>query len=89
MLDPQFIKLIGYAAAALTTLSFVPQAVLTIRTQDTKSISLGMYLMFFIGVLLWLLYGIYIKDTAVIAANIVTAMLAFVILAIKIVNIRR
>ena len=48
----------GYAAATLTTLAFVPQAVKTIRTRDTRSLSLGMYLVFTIGIGCWFAYGI-------------------------------
>ena len=48
---------IGFAAAALTTASFVPQAWLTFRTRDVSGISLGMYGAFTVGVALWLVYG--------------------------------
>ena len=36
-------EFIGYAAASLTTISFFPQALKTLRSGDTRSISLGMY----------------------------------------------
>lgn len=75
--------LIGYAAATLTTLSFVPQAVLTLRTRDVSGISLGMYSCFTIGVALWLLYGIELGEWPIIAANAVTLTLALVILGTK------
>ncbi|MFA5982670.1 MAG: SemiSWEET transporter [Methylococcaceae bacterium] len=81
--------LIGYAAAALTTLSFLPQALLTIKTKDTDSLSLSMYSLFTLGVLLWLIYGIYLKNTAVIAANAVTFFLSALILGFKIYNCLR
>ena len=50
-------NMIGYAAAILTTISFLPQAIMTIRTRDTESLSLAMYSSFTLGVLLWLVYG--------------------------------
>ncbi|AEG01402.1 SemiSWEET transporter [Methylomonas methanica] len=81
--------LVGYLAAALTTVSFLPQAVLTLKTRDTDSLSLGMYSLFTSGVLLWLIYGIYLANPAIIAANAVTFLLAAVILSIKILNLRR
>lgn len=46
--------LIGYLAAALTTFSFLPQALHTFRTRDVSGISLGMYGSFTLGVALWL-----------------------------------
>lgn len=88
MSDPVLFQYVSYMAATLTTVSFLPQAIMTIRTRDTQSISLAMYLMFFVGVLLWLVYGLYLQDTAMIFANIITALLASVILMIKILNIR-
>jgi MtN3 and saliva related transmembrane protein len=73
----------GYAAAALTTGSFIPQAIMTIRTRDTRGISRGMYAMFTVGVALWLTYGIVIDSWPMIVANTVTLALAGSILALK------
>lgn len=76
-------ELIGYCAAALTTLSFLPQAWLTFRTRDVRGISLGMYSAFTLGVALWLLYGLLMGAWPVIAANAITLGLATVILCMK------
>jgi MtN3 and saliva related transmembrane protein len=73
----------GYVAATLTTLSFVPQAVKTLRTRDTRSISLYMYLVFTVGVAFWLLYGIALLSWPMIVSNTVTLGLAVTILAMK------
>ena len=82
-------ELFGYFAAALTSLSFLPQAVMTIRTRDTHSLSLSMYSLFSTGVLFWLLYGIYLQNAAIIAANAITLTLATPILLIKLHNTLR
>ncbi|CAA9891367.1 Sugar transporter SemiSWEET [Candidatus Methylobacter favarea] len=79
--------IIGYLAAILTTASFLPQAILTIKTKDTKSLSLSMYALFTLGVLFWLIYGLSIADKAIIFANSITLILAATILSIKIYNI--
>ncbi|MGR9012874.1 MAG: SemiSWEET transporter [Gammaproteobacteria bacterium] len=76
----------GYLAATLTTASFVPQAILTIKTRDTASLSLGMYSAFTLGVLCWLIYGIHLGDKAIIVANAITLLLAASILCFKIYN---
>lgn len=76
--------LLGYTAAALTTCSFVPQAVLTLRTRDTRGISLGMYSAFTLGVALWLVYGLMLGEWPIIVANTVTLGLAATILVTKI-----
>lgn len=73
----------GYLAAAMTTLAFVPQAIKTIRTRDTRGISLGMYVVFTIGIAFWLVYGIALGSTPMILSNIVTFMLSATILGLK------
>lgn len=73
----------GYTAAAMTTLAFVPQAVKTIRTKDTRSISLGMYLVFTAGIAMWLIYGIALDSMPMILSNIVTFILSATILGLK------
>ncbi len=80
---PDLTDLIGYLAASLTTLSFVPQALHTFRTRDVRGISLGMYSVFTLGVALWLLYGLALKAWPVVAANAITLCLAGAILGMK------
>lgn len=82
-------EIISYIAAVLTTASFVPQAILTIKTKDTESLSLGMYSSFTLGVLCWLIYGIHLGDRAIIMANVITLLLASTILSCKIYNMVR
>lgn len=76
-------ELTGYLAAFLTTISFVPQAMRTLRTRHTKSISLLMYSLFTTGIAVWLTYGIMLGNWPIIAANVVTLGLASTILAMK------
>ena len=76
-------ELMGYIAAALPPLSFVPQAWLTFRTRVTRGISLGMYSVFTLGVALWLAYGLATRAWPVVVANAITLPLAFFILLMK------
>ena len=76
-------ELVGYAAAALTTVSFVPQVWHTWRTRDVGGISLGMYSAFAIGVFLWLAYGLLLDAWPIVVANAITFALAIAILAMK------
>ncbi|MBL8339930.1 MAG: SemiSWEET transporter [Rubrivivax sp.] len=76
-------EVLGALAAVLTTAAFVPQAVLTLRTRDTRGISLAMYTAFTLGVSLWLAYGIVIGRWPIIVANAVTLALAATILVTK------
>ncbi len=73
----------GYLAAVMTTLAFVPQAIKTIRTKDTRSISLGMYVVFTAGIAMWLVYGIALDSMPMILANVVTFLLSATILGLK------
>ena len=73
--------LLGLAAAACTTASFVPQVVKAWRSGSSADLSLGMYGLFTLGIALWLAYGIVIRDTPIIVANVVTLALVLSILA--------
>jgi MtN3 and saliva related transmembrane protein len=83
-LTPFVIEIIGSFAALLTTISWLPQAIKTLRTRQTRDISLYAQIMLFIGILLWLLYGLMISSWPLIGANIVTLVLVGVILTMKI-----
>ncbi len=80
--------LLGLVAATCTTISFIPQAVKVIRTKDTRSLSLPMYALFTIGITLWLVYGLLIKDIPIVAANTVTIALTIIII-VSILRYRR
>lgn len=82
-------ELAGYIGAFLTTISFLPQAIQTIKTRDTSGISLAMYAMFVVGVVFWLIYGILLNNITIIVANIVTLSLAGIVLVIKMQNCRK
>lgn len=75
---------LGYAAATLTTASFVPQAWLTFKTRDVRGISLGMYSAFTLGIALWLVYGWRIEAWPVVIANVITLALAASILVMRV-----
>jgi MtN3 and saliva related transmembrane protein len=83
-MDPSTVQVLGFVAAALTTLAFVPQALLTWRRRRAEGVSLGMYALFTLGVALWLVYGVAIHAWPVIISNAVTLLLALFILGMKI-----
>lgn len=78
--QPTAVQLLGYAAASLTTLSFIPQALKTLRSGDTSGISLRMYALFTAGVACWAVYGLLTGDGPLIAANLITLVAAGLIL---------
>ncbi len=75
--------IIGYAAATLSTVSFVPQVWKTWKSRTAQDLSLAMLLTFSLGVLLWLVYGLAIGATPVVVANAVTLVLALALVAMK------
>jgi MtN3 and saliva related transmembrane protein len=81
MMNP--VDLLGYSAASCTTSAFLPQVLKAVRKKDTRSLSLGMDLIFTVGVGAWLAYGILKKNPAITLANGLTSILALAILVIK------
>jgi MtN3 and saliva related transmembrane protein len=78
-----YVEIIGYLAAAFGTFAFLPQVIKTWKTRSTKDLSLGMYVVFCIGVVFWLTYGILIKSWPLIIGNIVSTIFGSIILFFK------
>ncbi|MEK6585373.1 MAG: SemiSWEET transporter [Nitrospirota bacterium] len=76
--------ILGITAGTLTTVAFIPQLAKALKSKSTGDLSWGMVLMFTIGVLLWLIYGIWIDSLPVILANAVTLLLQLGIVSLKI-----
>src|ERR1700690_74509 len=83
MLSQQDVNMIGYVAATLTTISFLPQLIRVVKLKSARDISLGMFLIFSTGTLGWLIYGVLAPSTPVWLANAVTLVLSLSILVLK------
>ena len=81
--EPVWVEWIGFVAAFCTTAAFIPQLVRVYRLKSARDISLPTFLLFSVGVFLWLLYGIYTGSRPVIASNTVTLVLSLSILFLK------
>lgn len=77
------LEFVGLIAGLCTTISFLPQALQVIRTRDTRSISLLMYVVFVSGVAMWIIYGVLISSLPVLMWNFFTLLLAGTILHLK------
>lgn len=77
------ITIVGLLAGFLTTGSFLPQIIKTIRTKDTRNISLTMYVIYVIGVILWLAYGYVINDIVLLITNSFSLVFGIVLLIMK------
>jgi MtN3 and saliva related transmembrane protein len=82
-MDKNIIQMLGLIAGACTTIAFLPQVIKTWKSRSAKDLSLSMFSIFSVGVALWLLYGILVQDVPVIAANMITLMLAATLLVFK------
>jgi len=76
-------ELIGYCAAVLTTIAFLPQVIKVWQSRSAKDISLPMYSLFTLGTALWLAYGLASHSLPVTVANAVTLVLAIGVLVAK------
>ena len=74
------VTVLGLVAALFTTASFVPQVVKTWRSGSSSDLSLGMYSLFAVGIMLWLVYGVMIRDLPVVLANGITLVLVIAVL---------
>lgn len=75
--------ILGMIAGMLTTIAFVPQVVKTWRSKSTDDISYGMFILFSLGLVLWLAYGIVLNALPIIISNTITLILALIILGLK------
>jgi MtN3 and saliva related transmembrane protein len=82
-MTPAQIEIVGYIAALCTTLCWLPQAVRTIRTKDTRAISLVTQAFFALGITLWMVYGVALGSWPVILSNLVTFPLVMVVIVMK------
>lgn len=87
--EPLYADLAGYAGGLLTTVAFLPQVVKTYRSRSARDISLGMYLIFTAGILLWLAHGLLSGSGPVVAANSVGLTLSVSMVVMKLVFDRR
>lgn len=79
-----YTEIIGFIAAFLTTVAFLPQVYKTWKTKDVSSLSLPMLFMFFVGVFMWLIYGFYKDSPSIIVANAITLGSSFLLVYFKV-----
>ena len=84
MSDSNYIDIFGFLAALLTTIAFLPQVYKTWQTKSADDVSLVMLILFIIGLICWIIYGIKINSIPILVANIFTLIFNFSILILKI-----
>ena len=82
-MNASWVQVAGFAAAFCTTVAFVPQLLRVLRRRSADDISLPMFVLFSLGVLLWLVYGLAVHSWPVIVSNAATLGLSLAILVLK------
>jgi len=77
---------LGYFARSLVVISLLPQVIKSWKTKLTRNISLWRYVIYVIGLILWITYAVIIKNGPVGVMNGIGLMLALSILYLKIKN---
>ena len=77
------IEILGLAAGTITSITFLPQVIKIWKTRSAKDLSLLMLLLLIAGVLLWLSYGLFVKDTAIIYTNSMVLAMSMIMLFFK------
>ena len=75
---------LGITAGFVSTVAFLPQVMKICRTQSTKGISLGMYILYSLGLILWGIYAYLIQSWPLLLTEIVTGLMTFYILVMKV-----
>jgi MtN3 and saliva related transmembrane protein len=75
--------ILGYVAGAMTTMSLVPQVIKMWKTKSARDVSLVMFLIFSVGISLWIAYGVSLHSMPIIIANTVSLLLGFIVLGLK------
>jgi len=84
-MDKHYIELIGVIAAIFTSTGYIPQLYKTIKTKNVEGVSLFMFLVLFIGIIFWLIYGFLIDSFAIKLANIFSGLIVFTLIVLRII----
>ena len=79
-------EIIGYLAGICTAIAFLPQSIRTIKTKDVRGLSLSSYVIYCLGVLSWIAYGVYLHSIQMMFFNTVSLLFTVIILYIIIIQ---
>lgn len=75
-----FGELLGYIAGLCTAVVFLPQSIQTIKTKDVSGLSLGSYVIYCVGMVSWIAYGVYLHSFQMMLFNAISLFFAVIIL---------
>lgn len=79
-------EFLGYLAGICTAVVFLPQTIQTIKEKNVSGLSLGTYIIYCVGMISWILYGIYLNSIQMIVFNTISLFFGSIILYMIIKN---
>ncbi|HWY78905.1 MAG TPA: SemiSWEET transporter [Candidatus Sulfotelmatobacter sp.] len=77
------IQLLGYTAGGFVVFASLPQIIKIMKSRRTADVSLPMYITLNIGIFLWIIYGFFTHQSAIIVTNIAFQIFNIIILFLK------
>lgn len=78
-----FAEILGYAAGALTAITFLPQVLKTWKERSARDVSMNMFLIAFVNEVMWLVYGFMINNMIIILTNAAMLFMSGAMIALK------
>ncbi len=75
--------ILGYAAGAITSLTFLPQVVKTWREKSAKDVSLLMFIIAAINEVMWIVYGALLDNWVIILTNAIVLSMSLIMIFLK------
>jgi MtN3 and saliva related transmembrane protein len=75
--------ILGYAACAVTALTFLPQVIKTWKEKSAKNVSLMMFVIAFINEVMWIAYGVLRNDMVIIVTNVIMIIMCSIMIILK------
>jgi len=83
-MNETLVKVLGLVAGACTSLAILPQVITTFKTKKASDVSIFMFIVMLTGNILWVVYGVFKSDIAIIITNLVTIILNITMLIFKV-----
>jgi len=75
--------ILGYAAGAITSLTFLPQVIKTWKERSAKDVSLLMFIIAAINEVMWIIYGVLLDNWVIILTNSIVLAMSLTMISLK------
>lgn len=77
------VEILGYAAGAITCLTFLPQVIKTWQSKSAKDVSLNMFLIAAVNEVMWIVYGALLDNWVIILTNVIVLSMSLTMIWLK------